>query len=228
MLFLASARERGRPHEETVTLINLGCAHLDLGDDEDARGCFELALTLARRHGDRMRETTAVGNLACIDRLEGREAEAAVGFARAVELARATDRPAYEELYRMNAAVLDHVRGRLEQAESELRGCVQRQTAAGLDWDVVASRVWLAGVRAELGRSDPEEVAAVRRAAEEAGQRAHVAMLDLLQVLADLDAPGGEERARARVAAIDNRRLGVRTAAIVVRSALERRARSRR
>ncbi len=104
-----AARRCGDHRAEARMRVQLGYAHLDSGDHEQAGDCFTAALELAREAGDAGDEATALEHLGLLARTTGEAEEALRRFRQALEIAETLRQPrlAALQLRRMSEVLCD-------------------------------------------------------------------------------------------------------------------------
>ncbi|HEX4220928.1 MAG TPA: tetratricopeptide repeat protein [Pseudonocardiaceae bacterium] len=166
-LALRAARATGDRWAEAVTLDNLGVAHVDRGELDQASACYQQALTLFEEIGNEQGRVTALANLGWAHHYQGRHEQARRELLAALE---AYQRAGNER----NAAIT--LRG-IALAETELgrtQDAVRHSTEAlavferlGLDFDAAMAFNCLAWAHFRAGEHE-QAAKAYRQAASRA------------------------------------------------------------
>lgn len=182
----------------SITLINLGAGHFDLGRFVAARGRWREAAVVAARLGHRQREAVVLNNLGSLAETEGDVAGARDAFERSLALRlELGDRPGAARVL-LNLGRLAQGADNLEEADAYLEASVQEYQTVDQPADLALALATHARVRAGL-----DDLPFARRACERAlrlgrvlGDR--IALLSALLAAATIQARSGQtERAYA-------------------------------
>ncbi len=187
-----AARNCGDRRAEARLRVQLGYAHLDTGDHDQAHECFTVALNLAEEAGDAESEATAWEHLGLLARTTGRTEQALRRFQQALAIAETLEQPRLValQLRRLSDVLCDL--DRPEQALAPVRRAAA--LAAELGDSVLHMRAMtrLGTIQLRLDRL-AEAQDSLRRAVDElAGSGADHYHAEALEALAELRTRTGE------------------------------------
>lgn len=147
---LSIARELGELDLLSITLINLGAGHFDLGQVGAARRRWTEAAETARRIGHRQREAAALNNLGSLAETTGDLEGARAAFERslAMRLELGDRQGAARVLH--NLGSLAHRAGRLDEADAYLEASVRQYEKVDQPADLALALATHARVRVAL------------------------------------------------------------------------------
>jgi tetratricopeptide (TPR) repeat protein len=148
---LSAARRCGEMDLVTITLINQGAGHYDLGQFDAARRSWNEAAALAARLGHRLREAVALSNLAALAERSGDLDAARAAYERSLSVRHEVgDRRGGAHVL-LNLGRLAQTDGRIDEADALVEASVAAYEAIDAPADLAHALAIRARLRVTLG-----------------------------------------------------------------------------